>query len=62
MSEMLSKHDITKLLVDRGATLQQDYLLRSERSKYTPEQENQMRLDAIQRAFESEGGGTGGGG
>ena len=59
LSAMLSKHDIAKLLVDRGATLEQDYLLKSERSKYTPEQERQRYQDSH---WEPSGGGGGGGG
>ena len=49
VSEMLSKYEIRKLLVDRGATLEQDRLLRSQRSKYTPEQERQRSQDALER-------------
>ena len=55
---LLSKRDITKLLVDRGATLEQDRLLRSE-IKYTPEQEHQMYLASLwfQRFLGGGGGG-----
>ena len=49
--------DIRNLLVDRGATLEQDRLRVFERWgwKYNPEQEHQRRLDSLQ---ESPGGGA----
>ena len=60
LSAMLRRRDITKLLVDRGATLEQDRLLSSERSKYTPEQEHQRYQDYLRLLREFEGGGGGG--
>jgi hypothetical protein len=52
-----TRDDIRKLLVDRGATLEQDRLRVFERWgwKYTPEQIHQRRLDSLQ---ESSGGGA----